>query len=270
MTENLLTKEEIVEVLVNAKSSPELKDPNIISIGKEKTSIYKISPQKEIIFIRGNSYTGFIHINERHSFWSENYFWIKNEEKIKLDNPSKFNEKSIPIVDYVKIADALYSVENLNPTKNKDPELFEMYSGVVLDEHMKYHMLIYKGTKIIHTLFPHKKMYNKKKIIDFKRGNPNGKLLLNSLCSIITVPYLDENDIVVYSFQIIKDFAKEIETGVLISHKLNKTFHLYERIIEEVLEFHIDVERMRTANLLKIEQAIKELQNEQEKNNSVL
>ena len=46
MTENLLTKEEIVEVLVNAKSSPELKDPNIISIGKEKTSIYKISPQK--------------------------------------------------------------------------------------------------------------------------------------------------------------------------------------------------------------------------------
>lgn len=263
MLENLLTPQEIQLVLQSARLNSVLRNPNVISFGSEKTSLYKISPNHGIIFIKGDSYTGFTHIHERHDYWSEKYFWKQDNDKVKLDNPSKFSRKIIPITDYIQIADDLFIEENINKEKNKSPDIFEMYSGVINEgqnSKAKYHMLLYKNTRIIHTLYPDKRKHNKKITINYVRGNAKGELRLNPSGSTIAIPYMDHKKNVVYSFQIIKDFEANIEIAVIINHKQNQRAKLFERPIEIIDELHADVEMMQNSDLSKIEEIINQLE----------
>ena len=181
MTECLLTNEEIRIILEILEYNPAFRHPDVISFGNERTSIVKVTPINGLIIIKGDSHTGFTHINERHNYWSDNYYWKEESNSIKLDDPSKFSRKSIPIMDYANVAETLFSEANRNIEKNKRPEIFAMFSGEVEDVNngkMKYHMLLYKDTKIVHTIFPHKKKHNKEKHINYRRGKPSGKLWL--------------------------------------------------------------------------------------------
>lgn len=170
--EIILTKEEIESINSFVDNNPALRYPYVINVGSDKTSVWKVTPTNGIIIIKGDEYTGFEHINNRHNYWINEPNWVDG----KLDNPSKFNRKSLPIVDYSNISDMLYSENNLNLEKNKKPELFDLYIGEIDDEvngKMKYRMLLYKDTKILHTLFPEKKDNNrlKKNIINYHKGN---------------------------------------------------------------------------------------------------
>jgi hypothetical protein len=263
MVEKLLTIKEIEIIQQTVRLNPALRHPNVISGGNERTSIYKVSPICGLVFVKGDGDTGFSHINDRHSYWSEKYYWKEEGKHARLDNPSKFSRKSIPIGDYINIADQLYSPENLNIEKNRSPDLFEMYTGIVRDENngeSKYHMLIYKSTKIVHTLFPHSKTHNKKKHINYRRGKPKGKMWLEPFRSSIVVPYLDSRDRVVFSFQVLKDLERKTEQGILINHKLDKHLVLFERDIDHIEEIGKDVEMMERADLSQVERIIKKIE----------
>ncbi len=267
MPEEILTSEEIQEIIDSAKISEVLRIPNILSFGIEKTSIYKISPNNGIIFIKGDENTGFTHINQRHSFWSENHYWKEGNDKIILDDPSKFNRKSLPIIDYVAIADSLYSNENLNIEKNKNPNLFDLYSGFVEGENngkAKYHMILYKGTRIIHTLYPHNKSNNRKKIINFRKGEPSGKMSMNPLFYSIAVPYHDNIERVKYSFQFTKTFKNKMEDAVLINHKSQESIKLFERNYE-LFNYDEDLWSVKYADLSGVERLIKQLEEREDK-----
>lgn len=208
----ILSTSEIKSVLHKAKD-PIYKIPgSIVFFGRNHPlDILKITP-KGLIFISGNGHTGFKHICERHNYYSDRNDWIEFkdpdgniiEKKGKhgnllknLDNPSKFNPYSIPIIDYLKIADEIFCDENYCPDKNKEKDLFNLYIGLSKSSNnIKYRLLTYKHTKIVHTLFPDAKKSKKKKIINYSRGEVVAFEMLDESSIIsIELPYYDYNRI---------------------------------------------------------------------------
>jgi hypothetical protein len=158
--EILITFNDLAEITNHAKNNPHLKDPHLYIITKKYSDIMKISPIHELILINGNNDTGFEHIRIRHEQWINRPKWIDvqtktEKDKNKLQDQSLFRKDSTPIVDYLKIADSLYTKENLQTTTKN--EQFDLYKGLHThsdNETPKYKLLLYKDSKIIHTLYP--------------------------------------------------------------------------------------------------------------------
>lgn len=170
--EKILSPNDILIILEDAKN-PIFKVPGVIgqcSNGNPLT-IASIS-LNGLIFIYGNSDTGLSHIMERHQYFSTRSDWFINHHgKAEIDNPSKFSRESSPLPDYKAIAEDIYKSENLSESKR--PELFEKYTGFshrLQNKKLQYHLLVYRGTKIVHSMFPQKKNFNKRqKILNLKR-----------------------------------------------------------------------------------------------------
>lgn len=173
--------------------------------------IIKVSP-KGLIFIEGNDETGFKHISERHNYYSDRIDWIdfkdNNSKTIEktgthggtiknLDNPSRFSPNSIPIVDFVKIADDVFCAENYCLEKNKERELFDLYIGhskSINDK--KYRLITYKDTKIVHSLFPDDKKSKKEKVVNYSKGKLIGIHIPDAgPVTSIELPYYDYRNI---------------------------------------------------------------------------
>lgn len=257
---NILEQNEIELILHNAQANPALRQPYAIGFGNGRTTIMKITFEKGLIVIKGDEDTGFTHINNRHSYWSKHTFW-RPENETKIDTPSRFGRTSIPIIDYVAIIDELFCAENINLEKNGNPEIFDMYSGFASSENLEeaeYHMLIYKNTKIVHTLYPCSRKSKKKKIIDYERGEPFGDFSLNPLQYIIITPYSDRTGKVIYSFQVHLDYGGKIETGSIINHELDKSIVLYEVPLDKVTELNQLLTEFEIRDMSPIERKIKE------------
>ena len=67
---DFLTKEEIETILLEAKN-PIYKDPRVLTLGRKKSDIVRVSPLNELILINGNAKTGLTHINQRHLQFQE-------------------------------------------------------------------------------------------------------------------------------------------------------------------------------------------------------
>jgi hypothetical protein len=86
---------------------------HVISGEATETSIITITALRQLIFTEGNEDTGYGHLRDRHSLYSVKNYWVGQ----KLDDPSKFHPKMMPIVDFIKIAEAVFDPENKNITK---------------------------------------------------------------------------------------------------------------------------------------------------------
>lgn len=223
--ERLFTHEQLVAIHAEAELEFEkYYDCHVIAGNSTEISIITISKKNHLIFVEGNDCSGFNHLRERHSYFSYKNFWTVNDDmQYKLDNPSKFNPRMMPIVDYVKIADTIFSKENKNITKNHKPELFDKYSGFYsysANETEKFHLLTYKDTKIIHTLFPDKKKHNKKVKCRFGKGIITTKLKFPDAINDLVIPYEDEDGIVVYSILFRKYYSEKIERVIIQKHNM--------------------------------------------------
>jgi hypothetical protein len=131
-----------------------------------------LSP-RSMVFIYGNDHFGTIHINHRHGWFSDGAEWRKEPSGREfLDNPSKLSMHSVPFDEYRRIADEIY--QPANRVLSKTEGVFEKYTGACAYEGKKdavFHLLVYKGTKIVHTLFPQGKQFNrvKKNILNYKK-----------------------------------------------------------------------------------------------------
>ncbi|MGY2132717.1 hypothetical protein ACW9KT_10840 [Hymenobacter sp. HD11105] len=228
-TEVLLTQEEIKSILT-AATDPRLSIPNLFlfsSSPRAHTDIYKISPIKGLIFIKGNHHTGYEHIYARHGYWSNQVYW-KNldnqseENTIRRGNPSKFSPKTVPIIDFCDIADSIYSPENLDLKTNTRPNEFEKYNGEHINGHGEsaiYNMLVYRNTLIVHTLFPQSSR-NNKKIDDkflFVRGHAWSETHLQSDITEVIIPYKNIKKLIQYSIVIrLNPVSKVVDTLICI------------------------------------------------------
>jgi hypothetical protein len=220
--EKLFTEDQLAEIQRNAELEFETYFNGIVVDGKStEITIVTISKTNHLIFVEGNQYTGFAHLRDRHSYFSHKNYWTINDEKLpKLDNPSKFHPTMMPIVDYVKVADAIFSVENKNITKNHRPDLFDKYSGFYShsDNIEKFHLLTYKNTKIVHTLFPDKKKHNEKRKCKFGKGRVTTSLKYPEGHNDLLLPYENEKGIVAYSILIRKYYSEKIERVFIQKH----------------------------------------------------
>ena len=195
MGKRILTIDEINEVLIEA-NNPKYEIQNLLHLGRTITSILRISKSKKLILIRGNSETAFDHILERHHPTSKTGFW---KHETTLETPSKFSLSTIPIYDFLHVAESIFEEQNLiNDVRNKRQDLFDLYIGQHADSQNKladYKLLLYKGTKIIHSLFPIKRTFNRKKVINLQQGNTSSISYDREGINMFYIPYFDEKNI---------------------------------------------------------------------------
>jgi hypothetical protein len=170
---------------------------------KKWYDIMALSPAG-LIHFQGNSETGFAHIQERHGFYSEkNYFGSGS-----LRDPSKFSNQSLPLIDYINIADDVYLMRKKDEKKHPDGDLFDKYTGES-DRHTgaggikkRFVLILYKDTKIVHSLFPdtHIQKPPKRTLKSFARAKSDVKALkfLANDYWRIEIPYEDERHIIRY------------------------------------------------------------------------
>lgn len=186
------------------------------------TEIFAYSPKNKLILIKGNEHTGHKHIRLRHNFWSIKPYIIEDKEKnIKFQKPSRF-PRNTGVLEELKIADLLYSKENLVKNNiHSDSSLFDLYEGEITLENNKKEkgrLLLYKNTKIIHTLFLLSNRHNKKKIkgFPFQREKVQLKSFRNKNKREVFVPYVDTKGKLVYGLVFTLFVSKSIELQKLI------------------------------------------------------
>jgi len=202
--ESVLNEFELSQVIEEAKN-PIYRQQNLYIPGRKKTDVLRVSPNKMLILIKGNSKTGFEHINQRHSNVYRKPYWNRMKQdgtdKYILDNPSRFSISTIPFFDYIRISEALYTKENLNAKNNTSPEYCDVYEGQVELNHIEkshYRLILYKETRVIHNLYPIGGAFTPKKIINYHKGSASMKRYLSSCVSIISIPYFDYKETVIY------------------------------------------------------------------------
>ncbi len=223
--EILFTQQELSSIEGFAFKNPQFRDPRLMNITKNSTDLVTLSPIQGLIFVKGNQYTGFDHIHQRHEQWTSKPNWIESKDgngnvDIRLQNQGLFRKDSVPIFDYCNIAESVYKKENLNIEKNKRPELFEMYTGEHIHKDStsaKYNLLVYKGTKVVHTLYPQSNKNNPKRVKGFKytRGGVSGSWNLMNAIITIKIPYLNHKNIEKYILIFRKVLPKNIEMAIV-------------------------------------------------------
>lgn len=235
MTERLYTNEELSEIQETASTLNFNFPPGIeVSFpGIDFLSIMKISTNHKLILTRGNLDTGFNHIHARHDFFSEIFFFKENQ----ADAPTKFDKKIIPISDYPKIADQIYNFDNRS-YKNNNQDLFEVYEGFYNSScnlSGKYRLVLYKDTKIIHTLFPIDNKRKKKTKTKLARGRIQISYEADNVYK-IAVPYFDSKRKLIYLIIIHNNPDKNETTFVIQSHHENGDYKNIYKIYETTYE----------------------------------
>ncbi len=267
--ERLFSENELAKIEKKGKSEFEKYHNTYVIEGGDKTKcrIITISKLKHLIFVEGNEDTGFKHFNNRHSYFSHKNYWrISDTKGYKLDDPSKFAPGMIPIVDYVKIADEIFSESNKNITRNNRPELFDKYTGSYCDNENieKYHLLTYKDTKIIHTFFPNNKKHNLKTKCKFGKGIVSSTLKFPEGFNDLLLPYENEKGNIVFSFLIRKFYSEKKERIIVQRHnelgEVVEQFIFGEREFAEYESFdEKDMEVLQHADVTDFEKIINDL-----------
>lgn len=230
-------------------------------------TIMTISKEKDLVFVTGNKDTGWEHLRDRHAPYSFKNYWIPTSKgRLKLQDPSKFHPAMMPILDYVKIADAIFTEENRNSEKNKQPDLFDVYIGsyTFRQERVSYRLVLYKGSKVVHTLFPETSNYKDGNATKFAKGPVRISFAIPPGYNDLRVPYLNAKDVPAYSILVRKFLGEMIERVMIVVHdgagEDREYFVFGERKMEGPEQFdHKDMEMFQYGNLEDLEKFIKEI-----------
>lgn len=216
--EQLLSKQDIKEILSDNRDSPVFKYYGIRLMATDKHSykeVIAISDKHNLILIKGNQDTGNEHIRQRHNFWSTKKYIVPDDNGgLRFQNQSRFPMGVAPI-DYLKIADEIYSKENLiENNSHVMAEQFDLYIGEYLfekPEKEKVKLLLYKGTKIVHSLFLARDSYNQKRAKKFPFARGKVKFKIKKGIEETFIPYYDVQTKLRYGISIEKYPLEDIE-----------------------------------------------------------
>jgi hypothetical protein len=156
-----LTPELIKEVLHQA-GEIEWKMGVLAKFTKHWYDVLTVSPLG-LIHIHGNQDTGWKHIMDRHGYFSNKSYFGDGA----VGNPNKFTSSSIPIHDYRDIADEIFLQQQKDSRPHPDDQLFEKYKGTSTNytgstgKVQEFQLVLYKNTKIVHSLYPSKNLEGK-------------------------------------------------------------------------------------------------------------
>ena len=262
MNEDIFTKEELIQVIEEAKN-PCYSRQNLMHVGSNKLSIRGVSQNNGLILVYGNESTGYKHIRERHCHSSRKPYWKDN----RIDNPTKFNPNTAPI-NYLFIASKIFKAENKNCEKNTKPDTFDLYIGLckdVLGSEIEYKLILYKNTKIVHTLFisDNKKPFNKKKILNLRQGWVGASHSLASGIQTVYFSYFNSKDIPLFKV-ILRYYEVEKKEKWYIQINLNDgtphfTTFVNELVYEQEMSVTSKMFQLDYADITWLEKIIKQI-----------
>ncbi|MDB5198914.1 MAG: hypothetical protein JWO92_877 [Chitinophagaceae bacterium] len=254
-----LSKKEISSIIKEAETNLEYQNDKILHIGKAHSSIIKVSKIHKLILIEGNDKTGFQHINKRHDYFQSRFDWKGN----KLGTGSKFWSRTFGYWDYLKIADEIYTTKNM--VQDNEQNAYNLYRAKlkINDVECFYRLVVYNGTKIIHTIYPEENISIWKKSINFNfiRQISNTSIDYANCLKNVTMTYSNKKEIV-YSIRIIKDFNRKIE--VIEIFDIKKGIQIYKEQNPYLLAFSffpIELLMYEDADLIIWEQRILDYHN---------
>ncbi len=225
MTKKIFNKEDIEYIENEVSTNPIFRyyGIRIANISKLSTKGIVCVSDKNLILTKGNSYTAYKHIKERHNYWSINIY----PKGKGFGAQSKFPKEIAPI-DFIKIADQIYSEKNLVVENvHKDSDLFEKYIGEYTFQNNDVetiNLILYKGTKIIHSLYPQQNKHNKLKNREkFPYARGIIKIKKSSLPNVknVEIPYFDSNLKLKYVILIEKYLLKKTEEWRILTFDVN-------------------------------------------------
>ena len=234
-----------------------MNNPGILSkITKSRIDILSISPIKKLIFIQGDSFTGLEHINLRHRFYTNAHSKISDNLFVET---SRFNKDSGTLLDYHKISEAIYKEENVDPKNNK-PNLFDVYKGKVdINDDIEYRLILYKSTKIVHTLFPIEKNKAKKK---FEKADIIAQW--QDLATLIAIiPYFDSKQIIRYGIGIkflVKENLEKWSILIYEDGKVTKRVELGEQKVDYNFDIGTRIQQINFGDVTKLEEIIDKIE----------
>lgn len=273
--ERLLTKKEIDEIQYGNFKNPVLRYHGVRLMQKSShphTALIGVSDKHSLFLIKGNPDTGNQHIEERHGYWSIKLYTLQNEKgETVFQNQSRFPSKVSPI-HFLTIADEIYSPENLiadNP--HPDSSKFDLYIGEFQfekEKKEKVKLLVYKNTKIIHSLFLQSAKYNKKRVKHFRfsRGQVKYAKKKPNQPRKVLIPYFDSNFKLCFGVTIEK-YPKDDREDIIImifdpeSNELSKNnfIKILERKINHFVSEEAEEFNYQHADLREVEKLIKQL-----------
>lgn len=256
-TKILLTEEEI-QYIQNRAIYSILNNPGFIS---KSTKLYieikHITPVHKLIFIQGNQYTGLNHIIFRHNYFSNEHSPVYS----KFIETSKFHKDSHLLLDYSTISERLYLPKNLNIVRNKHPDQFDIFTACLSEFNNKeYSLILYKDTKIVHTLFPNEKNKKKKK---FRRG----KMIVQKVdfrTTVAVIPYYNFENIARYGFHITYLLDQKIEKLAVLVYEnqiVTKVVELKDQVHTTDFNLRFRLDEIEHNKLYEIENVIDLIEN---------
>jgi hypothetical protein len=102
-------------------------------------------------------------------------------------------------VDYITIAESIYKPENLTQEDNRNLHLYEKYNGSHTHADgmvVKYRLLVYAGTKIIHTLHPTRSKYNRPRgVKNLRAGRAHWSYDTRRALTVYSIPFYNKSDV---------------------------------------------------------------------------
>ena len=238
--EQLLSKKDIKEILSNNRENPVFKYYGVRLMSTDKHSfkeVIAISDKHNLILIKGNE-----HIRERHNFWSTKKYIVPDDNGgLRFQSQSRFPMGVAPI-DYLKIADEIYSIKNLvENNSHAMTEKFDLYIGEYLfdkPKKEKVKLLLYKGTKIVHSLFLASDSYNQKKAKKFPFARGKVKFKTKKGIEETFIPYYDVTTKLRYGISIEKYPSEDMEhIYLLIFNPKDYSYHNFIKLLERKLTY---------------------------------
>ena len=271
MEEVLFTPSQLKQIEEDAKL-PVYSNVNVVHIGNDLLSIIRVSSASGLILAHGNSWTGYQHINSRHSPFHRTPYW---DEDGKLGAPTKFRINLTSPTEwmtvgekYLLIASKIYKSENFIILQNKNSDKFDLYVGKYKhhdDVELEYKLLVYINTKIIHTLYPNdkKNIFHKKKIVNLRKGFGGSKWDIFNELQTHDVPYYNSKNIEV--FKILVRYWENLgcERWYLQENAPNgnpiRTLFLAERQTEVMVDMHSKATQINFMDVSWAEKLMKEI-----------
>lgn len=217
----LLTESDIERINQAVESNPDYLETNIILGGQYHYDVVRVSQIHKLILIEGNQYTGLKHIKERHDYYHSRTTWDKG----KLGNGSKFSRTTNPHSDYVKIADII--IETGERIYEDNDRGYERYDALlnIDDKECFYKLLLHKGTKIIHALYPieNVSVWVRPNKFNFMRYVGLEGDIINNIKTVI-IDYRNKKGESVYKIFFKKQYLKRIESIEIKDIKVNNVF----------------------------------------------
>lgn len=267
----LLSPEEIKRITEEA-TLPHFKDPSLMVFARKRTDVIRVTPINQLIFIEGDVNTSFIHINQRHSQYHERPHWRKAKAEDgssywQLQKHSFFSTSMTPYFDYPKIADSIYTNENLNIEENTNPNNYDLYSGNYISQKdgiIPFKLLLYKGTKIVHNLYPETNKFTPNRVLNYKKGSLSASYNVKLCQATIRIPYYDRKKLIRYKILFLQDYFQKKEK-VLIERlndkKISGLFFITERDLPYNEFDQLILDRMDFSEFPSLEKIILSIEN---------